>query len=343
MTTTTQPPEQTRPGREFLRVDDMARDALVALNQKDMTQYPAITKWAIQKYIEECMGQGGMFRKFFNDFATYSVDYVVNEPLSNNPEKREEQLRNSFKRRIQVARYADEVWERPPQIFIQDNGYDYVPSSLGGFSEGFATNDGLGSQNVRVTDDLMIPIEITCAAMKQQVIEDLCAFMSAIFGSLGQKFTVNYLLKPAPNDEMVYWEVRLPLPHRMSAKTNTPLGGDVKDKIWTATCTLETWFENSAYIYYRNDPRFSFSNRESALLFPSKIKVGTTIPVQFQLEPAISDVVSSDRRIAIVYKTKTHYVCKAKRLGKFTIQVMEHIAPDGPTVLLEHEVEVVVR
>ncbi len=343
MTTTSQPPEQTRPGRDFLRVDDMARDALVALNEKDITQYPAVTKWAVQKYIEECMAPEGVFKKFFNYFATYAVDNVVNETLSSNPVKRDKQLRSSFKQYIQVARFADEVRERPPQIFIQDSGYDYTPSSLGGFSEGFATGDDLGSQNVRITDDVMIPIEITCAALKEQTCGDLAAFLSAIFGQLGQKFTVNYLLKPAPNDKGIYWEVRLPLTHRMSAKSNTALHGDVKDQIWTVTCSLETWFENSAYIYYRNDPRYQPTQRESALFFPDTIKVGTIIPIEFNYEPALSDVVSSDSRIAIIYKTNTHYVVKAKKLGKFTIQVMEHKGPDGATVLLEHDVEVVVR
>ena len=343
MTTTSQPPEQTRPGREFLRIDDLARDALVALNQKDITQYPAITKWAIQRFIEECMSVGGQFKEFFKNFATYSVDYVTNETLSRDPEKRDEQLRTSFKRYIQVARMADNVWENFPQIFIQDGGYNYVPSSLGGFSEGFATGDDLGSQNVRVTDDIMIPIEITCAALKQQTCEDLAAFMSAIFGQLGQKFTVNYLLKPAPNDQRIYWEVRLPLPHRMSVKTNTPLHTDPKDQVWTVTCSLECWFENSAYVYYRNDPRFQLTEQSGSLSFPDRIKVGTTVPVSFHYEPAISDVVSSDRRIAIVYKTNTHYIVKAKKLGNFTLQVMQFKAPEGPTVLLEQDVEVVVR
>lgn len=289
------------------------------------------------------MSPEGQFKKFFNHFATYAVDYVVNETLSRDPAKRDTQLRNSFKRYVQVARFADNVWENFPQIFIQDGGYDYTPSSLGGFSEGFATGDDLGSQNVRVTDEVMIPIEIICAALKQQTCEDLAAFMSAIFGQLGQKFTVNYLLKPAPNDQKIYWEVRLPLPHRMSVKTHTPLHTDAKDQIWTVTCSLETWFENSAYVYYRNDPRFQFTQRDSSIFFPNRIKVGTTVPLKFQYEPAISDVVSSDHRIAIVYKTNTHYIVKAKKLGNFTLQVMQHKGPGGADVLLEQNVEVVVR
>lgn len=70
------------------------------------------------------------------------------------------------------------------------------------------------------------------------------------------------------------------------------------------------------------------------------------MPVEFQYEPAISDVVSSDRRIAIVYKRTqqaTRYFVKAKRLGNFTLQVMQHKGPEGSNVLLEQDVEVVVR
>jgi hypothetical protein len=70
------------------------------------------------------------------------------------------------------------------------------------------------------------------------------------------------------------------------------------------------------------------------------------VPVNFHYEPAISDVVSSDRRIAIVYKNTQHatqYYVKAKKLGNFTLQVMQFKSPDGATVVLEQEVEVVVR
>jgi hypothetical protein len=346
LTTTSQPPEQTRPGRDFLRVDDLAKDALVALNQKDITQYPAITKWCLQKFIEECLAERGQFREFFDKFATYTVDFVVNENLSANATKRDEQLRERFTRHIQVARFYDDMRERPPQIFLQDGGYDYTPSSLGGLSSGFATGDDLGSQNVSITDEITIPIEITAAALDEQIIQDLAAFLSAAFGSLGQTFTTRYILKPAPNDQGIYWEVRIPLQHRMSAKSHTPLKDDSRMQIWSVTCSLDIVFENSAYVYYRNDPRFQFTNRSSALFVPDKIQVGTVVPINFQMEPAISDVKSSDHRVAIIYKDSAHgtrYFCKAKKLGRFTIQVMAFRAPEGATVLLEKEVQVVVR
>ena len=346
MTTTSQPPEQTRPGRDFLRVDDLARDALVALNTKDITQYPAVTKWCLQKLLEECLAERGQFRKFFDNFATYSVNYVVNENLSPNATKRDDQLRERFARHIQVARFYDDMRERPPQIFIQDGGYTYAPSSLGGLSSGFATGDDLGSQNVSVTDEITIPIEITAAALDEQIIEDLAAFMSAVFGSLGQTFTTRYILKPAPNDKGIYWEARIPLVHTMSAKTHTPLKDDSRMQIWSVTCHLDMVFENSAYIYYRNAPQYQLTTKGSAMFVPDKIQVGTVIPINFQLEPAISDVKSSDHRVAIIYKDSAHgtrYFCKAKKLGRFTVQVMSHKAPEGATVLLEKEVQVVVR
>lgn len=345
MTTTSQPVQQTSPGREFLGIDEMAASSLTVLNEKDITQYPKVIKWAIQKYIEACLSKEGQFRKFFEHFATYTVDYIVNENLSKDTSRREEQLSERFKRHIQVSRFFDDMAERPPQIFIQDGGYSYHPSSLGSFSEGKNLQDDLGSHYVRATEDVTVPITITCAALDEQIVSDLAAFLSAIFGSLGMPWTCNYLLKPAPNDKGIYWEVKIPLKHEVSAKSHSPLHGDPRSQIWSLTFSMDVWFENSTFIYYRNDPRYQATTLSSSLVFPSKIKVGTTVPISFIMEPAMSDVVSSNRNIALIYKSGTRYLCKARKLGTFTLQVMKTTAESSSSmdVVLEQEVEVVVR
>lgn len=271
---------------------------------------------------------------------------MVNENLSNNAVKRDDQLQERFRRHIQVARFFDDMRERPPQMFIQDNGYDYVTTSLGGLSSGVSIGDDLGSQRVSVTNEITIPIDITIATLDEQITQDLAAFLSAAFGELAQPFTTKWLLKPAPNDKRIYWEVRIPLQHRMSAKSHTPLKDDSRMQIWSQTCSMDIVFENSAYVYYRNDPRYQLTNKSSAMFIPDKVRVGTVIPIEFQMEPSISDVKSSDHRVAIIYRDSqnaTRYHFKAKKLGRVTVQVMAHRPPEGPTVLLEKEVQVVVR
>jgi hypothetical protein len=183
----------------FIEVDDLDRSAIQGLYSTDITQYLKITKLTIQKYLENCIHENGQFRKFFNHFASFTTEFVVNESLE----------RDSSQRHLQIARYYSSMREAPPQIFIQDSGYEYAPSSMGGLTSGINSMDKNRTQIVRVMDVVPIPIEIVCAATDEQQIEDLAAFVTAAFGQF-QRFTCGYILHPPISNKGIYWEVRIP-------------------------------------------------------------------------------------------------------------------------------------
>ena len=309
----------------------MEQSAIRGLYSGDYSQYLKITKWAIQKYLEQCIHPEGQFRPLFKRFATFTTHFVLNEVLDNDPDKRI----------LQIARYFEGVREAPPQIFIQDGGYEYVPSSLGGLVSGNNMRFR-GEQVVRIMDVIPIPIEITCAALSEQEVEDLISFVSLSMSSM-MKFTCNYYIRPAQNTEGIYSEVRVPLGHNVGVKSNTALHGDPKDQMWSCSINMTVEFENSTYIKYTANPKFVPGVGEISLSIPSTIPLIRKTMFSIQAMPYPVRVYSDDSRVAIIQQTKTHYVVCPKRTGTFKIIVAKGQTEISKTVVTEKEITVVVR
>jgi hypothetical protein len=329
----------------FIEIDDLDRDAISGLYSSDITQYLKITKLTIQKYLENCIHPNGQFRKFFERFAAFTTGFVVNEALE----------RDSTERHLQIARYFSAMSEYPPQIFIQDGGYEYTPSSIGGLASGINAVDRDHTQVVRVMDVIPIRIDIVCAATDEQQIEDLEAFVTAAFGQF-QRFTCGYILHPPRNTQQpIYWEVRIPLNHTMGAKTHSSLHGDPRIQLWQVGCSMTVEFENSTYIKYNAYPRYVQERGKIQINAPEKVRIGqnTTISISDMTVPI--RVYSDNTKIAIIEQNRTQYVIRPKRLGTFKMLVafagterpVNGVSPlsDIPngTIIAEKDITVVVR
>lgn len=325
--------QQTRPSPTFIGVDEFDESTLSGLYSKNPTQYLRITKFSIQRFFEECLKEDGQFRSFFDKIATYTIGLNINEALSDDLDRRH----------LQIARYFSNVRERPPQIFIQDNGYEYTPSGLGGFASGWNMRDAKGNQVVRVLDVVPIPIEIVCAALSEHEIEDLAAFMSAALGEF-QEFTINYIIKPISNDRGLYWEVRLPLRHSISAKSHSPVHGDPQMQIWQFSCAIEVEFENSTYLQYQAAPLAAAKRGSLALSIPPQVKLGMDTPISLQRHPKRISVYSNKPRVAVVRQIGTGYILRPKRLGTCKIIVSSIMSGErGPVTLASTDVTIVAR
>lgn len=325
--------EDVRPKPHFVRLDQMSKSAIQGLYAQDITQYLKVTKLTIQKYLEACVHPKGQFRPFFDKFATFMANYVVNESLDDDPQARH----------LQISRFFPRMRENPPQIFIQDNGYEYTPASLGSLTAGWNTKTKDGVQIVRIMDVVSIPITITCAALGEQEIDDLLAFMSAAFGQF-QRFTCNYILSPERKGQGVYWEVRIPLRHSISAKTHTALHADPRDQLWQATCSMEVEFENSTYIQYNAAPQGEPGSGPMTIHLPDRVPLAGHVPFTIQKMRYPISVRSTDERVAVIYSRGTSYTIRPKRIGKFKIMVTKTgIGGNPETPLIEKDVEVVVR
>jgi len=333
--------DEVRPKPHFIRLDALDESSIRGLYSKDLTQYLRITKITIQKYLEACLHPQGQFREFFKQFASFSVQYTVNEALSDDPQTRS----------IQIGRFFDRTREAPPQIIIQDNGYDYTPASLGSLTEGYNTLTVQGVQIVRVMDVVPIPIEITCAAAQERDLEDLLAMCSAAFGQL-IRFTTNYVLRPAEAGNGAYWEVRIPLQHRVSPKSRSPLHNDPQKSFWSATVSMDVEFENSTYVGYRAAPNYVPTDGQIQLGIPDQIPISGPVPFTIKDMPFPLLVYSDDSRIAVVSSGtgNTSFIIRPKRLGKCKILVTKHGVTTGKPihdgdhkVIAEKEIEVVSR
>ena len=316
----------------LIAIDELDISATGGLYAHDITQYPKIAKLTIQKFLEGCMRPNGQLRPFFDRFATFTVDYHVNEKLD--PDDR-------GKRHLQIARYFARSAEYPPQIFIQDSGYEYTPASLGGLTYGKNTRTKNGMQMVRVMDVIPLPIQITCAAVDEQQVEDLTAFLTAAFGQY-QKFLCNHVLSPQKNRKGLYYEVRIPLTHSVGSKSHSALHGDPRDQMWQQTFSMTVEFENSSFIKYPADPRYVPAEVTAPVIEVSdKIRIYTDVLFRVAKMPYPIRVYSNDSRIAVISPMQTHYVISPKRLGTFKIMVAKG-APEAPnSILTEKQIEVV--
>lgn len=334
MTSSLRNPAPVQPTSNFIKLDELSRSAVDGLYEKDPTQYTKVTKYSIQKFIENCLFEGGQFRAFFSKIATFTVGFEVNTNLSEDLNQRT----------IQIARFFSNVREQPPQIFIQDGGYAYVPSSLGGFSAGFSQNDSLGHQTIGVSDVVIVPIELTCAALDIDQCSELRAFLSAAFGQF-QRWTANYILRPAPNEPQVFWEVRIPLQHTMSRLTPRSLHGDGRDQIWECTCSMEVEFENTTYLQYRAKPLAESKLGSLQLIVPDRIVVNRSVPINILNMPRSLRVYSDNSRVAMVETAQTSFIIRPKRPGKFNLvlELPSESNDQRSTTSKTKEIEVVLR
>jgi hypothetical protein len=322
------------PGAPFIRMDPLDSSTLSSLARNDKTQYPRVTKLTIKRYMEECLKSDGQFRRFFDKIATSTIGYHINEKLSEDLNERH----------LQIAAFYSDVAERPPQIFIQNDGYTYLPDSLGCLMAGWNMRTKDGHQCVVIMDVVNIPITLTCAALSEQEIEDLESFINAAFGQF-QRFTVNYYLKPAVSNQGVDWEIKLPFRIENGTKTHSPLKGNLRQQIWQFTASMEVMFENKTYLQYLSQPEFIPKRGELTLDVPSSITVNQTIPVGIYNHTKPISIYTNDPRIAIVRRIGNHWVLKPRRIGTVKLLVTRTVSngKDGPEILAEQDITIRAR
>ncbi|MFA5135482.1 MAG: hypothetical protein WC505_06890 [Patescibacteria group bacterium] len=312
----------------------MSETALSGLAERDITRYLEVVKLTLQRFMEECLGKEGQFREFFDRFASFTTGFIVNETLDRDPNKRH----------LQIARYFDDIQERPPQIFIQDNGYNYQPSGLGGIDDGWNMRNERGQQVIRVADVVTIPCQITCAALSEQDINNMAAFISAAFGQFQQEIC-KYILKPKPNpDRPAHWEVRLPFTFKVSPKKHESLHEDTRQQLWSVTADMDVVFENSVYMIYANQPKLEFTEGTLGVSVPSTIRLGQNVPINLTKHPPRFTVYTDDPRVAVVHKTNLTFSLQPRRPGTCTLFVTaEDGGSKGPRIFFQQTITVVSR
>jgi hypothetical protein len=331
-------PQEILDSKGFVETDELDESYVDALLTKNRTAYLRITKYAVQKFIEQCLRPDGQFRGFYNRMQPFTGDFVVNEDFDGDPSKRH----------IQIATYYGGMREMEPAIFINDSGYTYTPASLGGLSGGWNECDKEGNQIVHITDLVPVPLELTIAAVNDHsFVEHMCAFLSSAFGA-DQRFLTNWILRPNKITRGrlwgAYWEVRVGQGHSASAMSSTPLRGDAEDHVWTRTFSLELDFENSSYYTYRANPKIDFEDTALDIRVPTTIPVHNVIPVHVSDMPYPITMYSDNLKVALIEQRGSTWYIHPKRIGKFKLLVAK---PGGTEknieIYAEKEITVTLR
>jgi len=325
-----------RPTPQFIRIDPLAESALSGLGNRDVTRYLELAKLIVHRYLEECIRPDGQFRQFFDRFANFSHGFVVNQNLDQDPDKRH----------IQIARFFEDLKESPAQIFIQTTGHEYQPVGPGGITDGWNTRDGLGTQVVQVTDVVKIPVQITCAALSQQEIDDLAALMAATFGQF-QKWTCNYILRAQPTEtSRSQWELRLPPRYRIANMRHDKLHDDPRQQVWSVQCDLDCVLENSVLLSYRARPSMQLDETPETfeVQVPTVLLVRQNFSVPLNYYPPRCAIYSTDPRVATVDRDETSLTIRPRRPGTFTLMATtEDGDQQGCRILLQQVITVRAR
>jgi hypothetical protein len=316
----------------FIELDKLDKAAVRGLYANDFTQCLKVTKATLQMYMEHCLQEGGLFYDLFKKFATFTAHFVVNEALE----------RDNDARHIQIARYYSSMREYPPQIFIQDNGYNYEPSSLGGLTEGYNARDKNHTQVIRFMDVLEIPIDIVCASTNEQEIEDMIAFVTLAFGQF-QKLTCGHYLSPPKNQHGIYYQVRIPLTFSVGSKSHAALHGDPRLQLWQATISMTVEFENSSFAQYKAKESYVPSNKTTSLNIPDKVLFNKKTYFTVSHIPYPIRVYSDNSKVAVVQPSKTAYVLWPKKLGTCKILVAKGQPNTGHSIVTSKDVTIVAR
>ena len=185
----------------------------------------------------------------------------------------------------------------------------------------------------------MIPLTITCATLDEQEIENMAAFLSMAFGQY-QVFTTRWLLRPQQRDG-IYWEIRLPYKHEVSAKTHSPLHDDPEKQIWQVTFSMTVDFENSSYMRYQAAPQFKASDNELRVTAPAAVTIRNSTPFSISNRSDPIQVYSDDPRVAVVKQCGKGYEIEPRRIGTFNLLVVRAIGrEEGARILFEQQVSV---
>lgn len=323
-------------GKSFIKTEELDQSYIDALKAGNDTRYLNLTKFTVQKYLEACLRPDGQFRKFFDKFAVFTGGFVVNENFNG---------KNDDRRHLQIARYMSQTKAMPPQIFIQDEGYNHTPSGLGGFSAGWNERTPDGAQIVRVTGIAEIPLVITFSAVKDETaVDDMIGFFEAAFGDY-QKFLCGWVLRPASPIDGAYWEVRIPLTWNIGTKTSSPiLGSAGEDVVWSVTAPITFDFENSSYITYQAAPIADLRNTDFTVEVPTSIPLNSVIPINIGHMPYPIEIYSSDYRIALIRQEGSSYFIHPKRAGVFKLVIAKKGGDDQTKQMYEEkEIRVTLR
>lgn len=295
------------------------------------------TKLQIQEYIKSFFDQVGQNRDLLGVVSPRSLNYNIDKSF--------DPALDPTQRKLQLARYFNELLSFIPAILIVDGGVRAPNQSVGLVSDAFTQGQKwFGFYPIF----RQIPISVVAAAKDQETADDLSGLLSLMFNELRNLAGEHYVTGNREQGER--WAITLPnAPVEISPLSEVDVKDDPIEQIFYSEASLEVYFEDMVAV-----------QEELPQFFPGGAVVGDS-NLASELKPiiSISDQISIHQthtlfvdnfqhthRILITDSSKATLsptmILTPRNYGKFKIQIYDpKIADKNLRVVAEKEIEIV--
>lgn len=297
------------------------------------------TKLKLQEYIESFFTKTG---ENFNLLSAVSPRFInYNTSRSFDPKT------DPTQRRLQIARYFNELYNIMPSILVVDGGIIPISKNIGLLGDVHVANNVWRGYYPVVRK---IPITVIAAARDMDEADEMSGLLSLMFNEMRNLAGGNYIAGNSEQGES--WVISLPHePVEVGALASVEVQGDPIEKIWYAESSLDVTFEDCLAVK-QNMPEIEMGGMvvgDGDLARTVKkpiIHLDDNIPINTQPTVFIENfqntyrVVLSNAQIATLsYDLKL----TPRKFGKVTIRILDGTESHNPdrVVLAEKEVNIV--
>jgi hypothetical protein len=290
-----------------------ARTAAEAKRYFSPDKIKTLTKRVIQSYVESFFTGANM--SIMSSISPSSVNFNIDKSF--------DQKLDPTQRKLQIARYFNELRNVLPAILIMDGGVIPVSNNIG----------QLGSQTLRGNEWYgyypvirAIPITVVAAARSVEEADEMSALLSLIFNELRNISGGSYMT--GNKEEGETWVIHLPNePVEVSGISDTEVPGDPVEKIWHAEAVLASVLYEDVVAIKRQVSDLQFGG----VVVNSPNMLDTLLP-----EIVIPDVISLNQQITIlVTNMKDNYrvVLSDSKIATLNYQMLLTPRRPGPLTI----------
>jgi hypothetical protein len=309
-----------------------------------------LTKQQVQLYIESFFGENGENRSLLQAITPRFINYNISKSF-------DPQL-DPTQKKMQIARYFNELRGVLPCVLIADGGVENMATNVGLIS-GSIIHQGMWSGFYPIMRK--IPLQLVVAARDVDEADEMSGVISLIFNELRNFAGGSYISGNPENGE--YWVITLPNGGvNLSSLEQADVQNDPIERVWYATAEIQVMFEDTlsfsqemlkveqrrarpnsnlgGAFNYQSD----LNNPNLSAKYPPIIYAPETVSLREQVTILVDRfkedyiVVLSDPRVATINRRMTF---TPRMPGKTKVQVIDPTNPDpAARILAEKEITV---
>lgn len=281
-----------------------------------------LTKQKIQEYVESFFSAIGANRGLLGSVSPSALTYNIDRSF--------DPKTDPTQKKLQIARYFQDLQNILPAILIMDGGVIAMNQSIGSIAESTVID---GNWTGFYPIFRKVPISILAAHRDQDSIDDMSGLLSLMFNELRNLAGGSHIT--GRQEEGETWVITLPNGGiTIGAVSDAEIQSDPVDRIWYAEASFEVFFEDTVIV---KQPMPTISeggyvvNRDPSVEFPPEIVIPdqisintTTILLVRNFKDSMRIVISDPNVASLTYDMRL----TPRRWGQFDIVVIDKAIPD---------------